>query len=114
MEDALKSEDIETIETLLLEGFNPNEVEPPLLFQTENKNIIKLLLDYGADPHSTDIYGFTLNDYTNDEEVKRMLNEPRNPTIVSSTKFIKYRGTIKTLKKTNKTRRLRCRVEKSE
>ena len=49
MEEAVKSEDIETIETLLLEGFNPNEAATPLLFQTENKNIIKLLLDYGAD-----------------------------------------------------------------
>ena len=114
MEDALKSEDIETIETLLLEGFNPNITETPLIFQTENKHIIKLLLDYGADPKAKDIHGFTLNDYTDDEDLKRILNEPRNPTIISSTKFIKYRGTIKTIKKTNKTRRQRCQVEKSE
>jgi len=113
MEEAIKLEDIDAVENLLLEGFNPNDTKTPLIFLTENKQVIKLLLDYGADPHATDEHGFKVQDYTDDEDLKKLLQEPRNPIIVSSTKFIKYRGTIKSIKKTNKTRRQRCLVEKS-
>ena len=116
MELVIKSENLGEIENLLTEGYNPNEKtenNTPLIFLTENVAIIKLLLEYGADPKAVDEYGFTIEDYTDDEELKKLINEPRNPIIVSSTKFIKYRGTIKSIKKTNKTRRSRLQVEKS-
>jgi len=114
MEEAIKAEDLDKIESLLNECNNPNEKNSnntPMLFLTENKEIIKLLLEYGADPKITDENGFTLEDYTDDQELIQLLNEPRNSIIINSTKFIKYRGTIKSNKKTNKTRRLR--VERS-
>ena len=114
MEEAIKSEDIEKLESLLNDCYNPNEKNSdntPMLLLTENKEIIKLLLEYGADPKIPDGNGFTIEDYTDDQDIIKLLNEPRNSIIINSTKFIKYRGTIKSNKKTNKTRRLR--VEKS-
>jgi len=113
MEQALIDNDIEKVESLLVEGADPNsktEAGKPLIFLTESQEVIKLLLEYGADPKAEDEYGFKIEDYTDDEGLKTLLNEPRKPTI---TKFVKYRATVKSLKPTNKTRRQRCRVEKS-
>jgi ankyrin repeat protein len=113
MEEALKEENIEKIETLLLEGSDPNEktkTGKPIIFLTDNQEVIKLLLEYGADPKIEDEYGFKLEDYADDDKLKALLNEPRKPTI---TKFVKYRATSKQIKSKNKTRRQRCRVEKS-
>jgi len=113
LEEAIKSDSIEKAEALLLEGIDPslkNEQNTPLIFTTENTELIKLLLEYGADPKAEDIHGFKVEDYTDDPILKELLNQPRKPLL---TKFVKYRATIKTLRKTNKTRRSHSRVEKS-
>lgn len=113
MEEALQANDIEKVETLLVEGTDPNmttESGKPIIFLTENQEIIKLLLEYGADPQAEDENGFKLEDYTDDDTIKQLLTLPKKPPL---TKFIKYRGTIKSLKKVNKTRRRHCQVEKS-
>jgi hypothetical protein len=113
MEEALLANDIEKIETLLVEGADPNmttETGKPIIFLTESQEIIKLLLEYGADPQAEDEHGFKLEDYTDDDDLKQLLSLPKKPPL---TKFIKYRGTIKSVKKANKTRRRHCQVEKS-
>jgi hypothetical protein len=113
MEEALHANDTEKVEALLVEGADPNmktESGNPILFLTENQEIIKLLLEYGADPQVEDVDGFKMEDYTDDDTIKQLLTLPKKPPL---TKFIKYRGTIKSLKKVNKTRRRHCQVEKS-
>ena len=117
MEQALIENDIEKVEALLVEGIDPNsktDVGKPIIFLTDNQEVIKLLLEYGADPKAEDEHGFKLEDYIDDDtsnkEIRTLLNEPRKPTI---TKFIKYRATIKSANPKNKTRRQRCQVEKS-
>jgi hypothetical protein len=113
MEEALEANSAEKVEALLVEGADPNmktETGKPILFLTENQEIIKLLLEYGADPQAEDEHGFKMKDYTDDDELKLLLTLPKKPPL---TKFIKYRGTIKSFKKTNKTRRRHCQVEKS-
>jgi len=113
MEEALQGNDAEKVEALLVEGADPNmktESGKPIIFLSESQEIIKLLLEYGADPLAEDENGFKMEDYTDDDEVKLLLNLPKKPPI---TKFIKYRGTIKSLKKVNKTRRRHFQVEKS-
>jgi hypothetical protein len=113
METALEANDAEKVEALLVEGADPNmktESGKPIIFLTENQEIIKLLLEYGADPQAEDENGFKMEDYTDDNDLKLLLNQPKKPPL---TKFIKYRGTIKSVKKANKTRRRHCQVEKS-
>lgn len=108
MEEAIVSNDITRITELLQDGFDPcekNATGNPIIFDTENVEIIELFLNYGLDPKITDIYGFTMENYTDNLLLKEKLNEPRNPIIINPPKFVKYRATKKAEQKRSKTRR---------
>jgi len=108
MEEALVSNDIVRIKELLEDGYDPSEKGSngsPIIFDTENVEIIELFLNYGLDPKITDKYGFMMENYTDNLVLKEMLNKPRNPIIINPPKFIKYRATKKAEGKRSKTRR---------
>jgi hypothetical protein len=108
MEEAIASNDIEKIKELLQDGYDPSEKNAtgrPIIFDSENIEIIELFLNYGLDPKITDIHGFTMENYTDDLVLKEKLNETRNPIIINPPKFIKYRATKKAEGKRSKTRR---------
>lgn len=106
MEEAIIKNDIDTIKYLLDQGFDPNhkdETETPLLFKTHNLEILKILLDYGADSKCTDENGFMLEDYSDDDAILSLLNKPRNVIIATKTKTINYKETFKLKQKRAKT-----------
>ena len=108
MEEAIASKDIERIKELLQDGYDPSEKGTsgsPIIFDTDNVEIIELFLNYGLDPKITDKYGFTMENYTDDLLLKEKLKESRNPIIINPPKFIKYRATKKAEGKRSKTRR---------
>jgi ankyrin repeat protein len=115
MEEAILKNDIDTVKYLLDEGFDPNtktNTNTPLIFRCKNLEILKLLLDYGADTKSPDEHGFILEDYCDDDETLSLLNKPRNVIIISKTKTIKYRETLRLRQKRTKT--LRRKIIKEE
>jgi ankyrin repeat protein len=108
MDTALTTNDIDKITELLQEGFDPCEKDlsgNPLIFKTENADIIEIFLNYGLDPKITDSYGFTLEDYTDNDTIKEKLAEPRNAILINPPKFIKYRATNKSNIRRAKTRK---------
>jgi|Laugrespbdmm15sn_2_1035079.scaffolds.fasta_scaffold119164_1 hypothetical protein len=110
MEEAIHKNDIDTIKYLLEQGHDPNsktEVGTPLIFISTNLEILKLLLDYGADACCPDEYGFVLQDYTDNDEALSLLNKPRNVILVAETKTIKYNETLRLRKKRAKTLRIK-------
>lgn len=114
MEEAIINNNIEHAKTLLIEGYDPNEKDlsgNPIIFMTENADIIGLFLLYGLDPKITDSYGFTIADYTHNLEIKDKLDSSVNAIIVDPPKFISYRATNKSSKKRAKTRK--TQVQKS-
>ncbi len=110
MEKAILEEDLEEIQALLEEGYDPNsknDTNTPMIFLTENIKILELLLSYGADPKICDENGFILEDYTDDDKIILLLNNQKNTIIIKPSKFIKYRGTIKNRSKGSTRRRTR-------
>lgn len=108
MEAAISTANLEKITELLKEGSDPSEKGPtgnPLIFSTDDLEIIELFLNYGLDPKITDIYGFTLEDYTDNTLLKEKLATTRNPIIINPPKFIKYRATHKSANRRAKTRK---------
>lgn len=108
MEEAISSNDIIKIKELLSDGIDPNEKNAegrPLIFETQNLEIIDLFLNYGLDPKITDAYGFTMEDYSDDTLLKEKLNTPLNAFIINPPKFIKYKASMKIQNKRKKTRR---------
>lgn len=106
MEDAIIKGDVETVKDLLDAGHNPNDktaTGTPLIFLTENLEILKLLLDYGSDPQLPDENGFVLQDYCDNDEIISLLNKPRNVIIISESKLIKYNETLNRRRKRAKT-----------
>ena len=78
-----------------------------LYFSFFYKEILSLLLEYGANPKLEDQYVYTIQDYTDDDKIISLLNENRNPIIItSSDKFNKYRGTFRGKTDRAKTRKL--------
>ena len=110
MQQAVEANLIEELRTILELGGDPNTKTAegrPMLFLTENLEIISLLLEYGANPKLEDQYGFTVQDYTDDDKIVSLLNENREPIIISnSEKFNKYKGTFKAKSDRAKTRKL--------
>ena len=114
MEDAIKNNNLDLVNKLLNEAYDPNEKDlsgNPLIFATENIAIIDLFLKYGLDPKITDIYGFTLSDYASNPELKEKLDIELNSIIIDPPKFTRYRATNKSSKKRAKTRK--TQVQKS-
>jgi len=110
MEEAINKNDIDLITYLLEQGYDPNsklDDGTPILHLSEDIEIIRLLLEKGADPNITDIYGFTLTDYTSNNEVKELLKKPRNTVITPTTKALKYKETLKLKQKRTKTYRIK-------
>jgi hypothetical protein len=110
MEEAIHKNDIDTIKYLLEQGYDPNsktETGTPLIFISTNLEILKLLLDYGADACCPDEYGFVLQEYCDNYEALLLLNKPRNTIIVAETKTIKYNETLRLRKKRAKTLRIK-------
>jgi ankyrin repeat protein len=110
MEEAIHKNDIEMIEYLLEQGYDPNsktEDGEPLLFLSTNLDIIKLLLDNGADPKATDEYGFMLENYSDNIEILSLLSKPRNIIITPKTKALRYKETLKLKNKRTKTFRVK-------
>jgi ankyrin repeat protein len=109
MEDAILSNDISLLKFYLDQGSNPNEKNKdgtPYLFLTTNLEVIEVLLTYGANPKTIDEYGFTIEDYIDDDEIITLINKPRNTIEFTPTKTIKYNNTLKLKKKyRSKTRR---------
>ena len=91
MEEAIRLNDAEKTEVLLIEGADPNQTfnGDPLLFSTEDPKIIDILLEYGANPTIPDKHGYTKEEYTFDETIKNILKKERKK------KFTHYRGTLK-------------------
>jgi len=110
MQKAVEENLIEELRTILESGADPNTktVEGrPMIFLSENLEILSLLLEYGANPKLEDQYGFTVQDYSDDDKIISLLNENREPIIISSSdKFIKYRGTFRSKSDRAKTRKL--------
>ena len=97
--------DTETVLFLLKEGHNPNgqsEEKIPYLFLTDNEEILKMLVEYGADLETVDEFGFTVLDYTDIEFPK-----PKNTITLPATKFVNYRETKRAAQKRTKTRRVK-------
>jgi ankyrin repeat protein len=112
MEEAINTEDIEMVKELLEQGYDANSKNAdgrPLIFLSENLEILKLLLDYGADPKLTDEYGFTLEEYCEDDKKLGIINSSRNPIINKTSKFTKYKGTLRLKRKLAKTVRSKHR-----
>ena len=106
MEEAILKNDIDTVKYLLEQGQDPNyktNTGTPLIFISKNLEILKLLLEYGADPACPDEYGFILEDYCDNDETLSLLNKPLNVIILSETKTIKYRTTLRLKQKRTKT-----------
>jgi hypothetical protein len=105
MEKAILANDTETLLFLLKEGHDPNgqtEEKIPYLFLTDNEEILKLLVEYGADLETVDEFGFTILDYTDIEFPK-----PKNTITLPATKFVNYRETKRAAQKRTKTRRVK-------
>lgn len=103
MQEAIQTDNLEEIEKLLANGYDPNEKAThgqTFLFQTENIKVMKLLIEYGADPKTEDEYGFTVSDYTDNAEILSLLK-----TEIQAPKFAKYRGTQKSKSKRGKTKK---------
>jgi hypothetical protein len=88
MEQAVKDKDIDTISQLLQEGHDPNSIHDgvPLIFINQDPSVVKLLIQFGANPNSKDEFGFTIQDYS-----ELPIEMPTN--IEPSVKFVQYRGT---------------------
>jgi hypothetical protein len=110
MQQAVEANLVEELRTILESGADPNTKNAegrPMIFLSENLEILSLLLEYGANPKLDDQYGFTVQDYTDDDKIISLLNENREPIIISSSeKFNKYRGTFKGKSDRAKTRKL--------
>ena len=110
MQQAVEANLVEELRTILESGADPNTKNAegrPMIFLSENLEILSLLLEYGANPKLEDQYGFTVQDYTDDDKIISLLNENREPIIISSSeKFNKYRGTFKGKSDRAKTRKL--------
>lgn len=114
MEEAILKNDIDTVKYLLEQGHDPNsktETDTPLIFITTNLEVLKLLLDYGADAKCPDENGFILENYCDDDETLSLLNKPRNVILVPQTKTIKYRETLRLRQKRAKTFRRKVTKE---
>ena len=106
MEEAVINNDLETLKFLLEQGHDPNGTNiegRPYIFLTDNREIITLLLDNGADPKKPDEYGFLLEDYANDIQLIETLKKERNSITIKPSKFNKYRETTKENKKKRRT-----------
>ena len=89
MEQAVKDKDIDTITQLLQEGHDPNGITHdgvPYIFINQVPSVVKLLIQFGANPNSKDEFGFTIQDYS-----ETPIEMPTN--IEQSVKFIQYRCT---------------------
>ena len=109
MQHAVEENLVEELRTILESGADPNAKTAegrPMIFLSENLEILTLLLEYGANPKLEDQYGFTLQDYTDDDKIISLLNENRESIIITSEKFNKYRGTFKQKSDRAKTRKL--------
>jgi hypothetical protein len=116
MEDAINQNNIDAVKYLLEQGYNPNsktDTETPLIFISENLEILNLLLDFGADPTLPDENGFTMEDYydENDDKIK-LLKKERNSINVCQSKLLKYNETLRLKKRRAKT--FRNKVMKSQ
>ncbi len=114
MEEAISSNDIIKIKELLIDGVDPNEKNAegrPLIFETQNLEIIDIFLNYGLDPKIMDNHGFTMEDYNDNPLLKEKLNTPLNSFTINPPKFLRYKASMKSHNKRKKTRR--NQVEKS-
>jgi hypothetical protein len=112
MEKAIGSGDIESLTFLLQEGHNPNGCSDdgtPYLFISDNTDVIRLLLEYGAEPDTQDENGFKILDY-----YENLTFVPKNTITMNPTKFTQYRGTKKAGQKRSKTRRAKRSDESSK
>lgn len=115
MEDAIIKNDIDTVKYLLEQGYDPNSkttTNTPVLFLCEKKEVLNLLLDFGADPKLVDEYGFKMEEYCDDEEKLALLHKERNTINMTRTKVVRYNETIRLREKRAKT--LRRKITKKE
>lgn len=92
LSDAVVNNDYKTVEKLLKDGVDPNELKydksRPLLYAAWNKNIhiIRILLEYGANPNLSNDIGLTPLMYSASfghmDAVKLLINSGANPDIV--------------------------------
>ena len=82
----------EIVEMLLLSGLDPNvksmEGRTPLMYAAQRNNVpmVRLLLLWGADPNATDDRGNTVEKFTDNNEIKLLLQNYKKKFIFSSKK----------------------------